>query len=501
MLPLVELEHVSKAFGATQALRDVGFTVPRGEVHGLLGENGAGKSTLMKILSGVVVPDQGRIAIGRGDLPLGNLVASRTAGIAMAYQELSSPANISVAEKLCMPNLPRGPLGLVSQRRVLAAATEKLEAWEVIGIDPRRMVGDLNLAQRQYVEITSALANNPAVLILDEPTAALPDTEWLFHQIAKLTTAGSSVIYISHKIAEIREICHRGTVLRNGQVVGSFSTDEMEAAHLVRLMIGRTPEQTFPRKALTDDHHTVLTVKNARLEPRLLDVDITVSKGEVVGLAALEGQGQRDLFYAIAGLLRLDSGEISLQSAGPGPGHRQSRRPNTVLVPEERKTEALFSEMTANYNLTISNLSPLRRGPHVSRRLERAYVERAAGEVNLPVSMLEKPISSLSGGNQQKVIFGRALLSDPVCLLLFDPTRGVDAATKVEIYHMTRRYAEQGGTVLMYSTEIPELVGVCDRVYSLYNGRIREEHVGLTLSDETIMHAILGQHHEVRDDD
>jgi ribose transport system ATP-binding protein len=232
--------------------------------------------------------------------------------------------------------------------------------------------------------------------------------------------------------------------------------------------------------------------------PRLRNVDLDVRRSEIVGVSGLEGQGQRELFYALAGFLRMSSGKVQL-SRGEGPSSgakavldRHERRPDLVLVPEERKTEGLFTQMSSQFNLTISHLQALRRAKLIKRRAERAFAKQAANSINLSPLLLSKPVSALSGGNQQKIVLGRAILSRPRCLLLFDPTRGVDASTKTEIYTMIRKYAEGGGAVLMYSTEIPELVGLCDRTYTMYNGGIWVEHKGEKVTNESVLAATLG---------
>lgn len=498
----VSIEHASKHFGATAALSEVSFSVGRGEIHGLLGENGAGKSTLMKILSGMLVPDDGRVRIDGHELKLGHPDAARRAGLSMAYQELSSPPNVTVATKLALPHLPRGRTGMVSSRAVRAAGAAKLLKWEMTSIDPDARISDLNLADRQHVELVNAMSKNPKLLILDEPTAALPDPDWLFRQLRKMAANDTSVIYISHKFAEIEELCDHQTVLRNGRVVGSFSRGEANERELIQLMIGRSLNQVFPAKRdASKIDEPLLDIKNLVVPPRLKGVDLTVHPGEVVGVAGLEGQGQSELFYSLAGLLPRRSGEINLSSKGSSGDRRpvtNRSQPDFVLVPEERKTEGLFMAMPSLFNLTISHLDRFRRLFYIDRKREFAFAEKSAIEVNLPNSLLSKPVAAVSGGNQQKIVFGRALLRRPQCLLLFDPTRGVDAATKMEIYHMTRRYANEGGGVLVYSTEIPELVGLCDRVYSIYKGRVQTVHEGDQLNEESIMRAALGHKDAVR---
>jgi ribose transport system ATP-binding protein len=484
-----EIRNVSKRFGATTALSEVSMSVEAGRVHGLLGENGAGKSTLMKVLSGVVRPDAGEVTIGGQRLQLGSPRDSRDIGLAMAYQELSAPPNITVATKLCLPKLPTRFGFAVSQRELTVRARAQLREWEAEHLDPHAVISDLSLAARQEVEIVAALSSSPSLLVLDEPTAALPDPKWLFRQLARVTAAGASVIYISHKLNEINTICDTGTVLRNGQAVASFTQGELSEDELVELMIGRSFNHAFPAKPDEDRiGDVVLDVRELKAGVKLAGVSLQVRTGEIVGVAGLEGQGQRELFYALAGELRPHGGTVSVAA-----------KPGTVdfsLVPEERKSEALFLQMRSDFNLTLPLTSRFSRASVVSRRQERELSERIAAEVNLAPTMLKQRIADLSGGNQQKVVFGRSLAQRPRCLLLFDPTRGVDAATKLEIYKMTREFAANGHAVLVYSTEIPELVGLCDRVCSLYGGRIVAEHTADGLTESSVMHSVLGRNAE-----
>jgi ribose transport system ATP-binding protein len=486
----IEIRNVSKRFGATTALSDVSMSVETGQIHGLLGENGAGKSTLMKVLSGVVRPDAGEVDIGGRRLQLGSPRDSREIGLAMAYQELSAPPNITVATKLCLPNLPTRFGFAVSQRELTERARARLREWEAEHLDPHAVISELSLAARQEVEIVAALSSSPSLLVLDEPTAALSDPNWLFRQLQRVTATGASVIYISHKLNEINAICDTGTVLRNGQAVAGFTRGELSEDELVELMIGRSFRHAFPAKAdQSSIGEVVLDVRELTAGAKLSGVSMQVRAGEIVGVAGLEGQGQRELFYALAGDLRPHGGTVTVAD-----------KPGTVdfsLVPEERKSEALFLQMRSDFNLTLPLTSQFSRASVVSRRQQRQLSERVAREVNLTPTMLKQRIADLSGGNQQKVVFGRALAQSPRCLLLFDPTRGVDAATKLEIYKMTREFAAKGHAVLVYSTEIPELVGLCDRVCSLYGGRIVAEHTAEGLIESSVMRSVLGRSEEV----
>jgi len=382
-----------------------------------------------------------------------------------------------------------------------SAAEAKLNQWGMSNLNPDSLMADLNLADRQHVEIVSALSREPKLLVLDEPTAALPDPEWLYRQIAVVTGRGTSVIYISHKLAEIRKLCDHGTVLRNGHVVGSFTKNEMDEQELIQLMIGRSFVQAFPAKRpVAAETQPLLAVRKLVALPRLNGVDLSLGRSEVVGVAGLEGQGQRELFYALAGLVSWTGGDVKLHAQADEHTRKERRfsakRPDFVLVPEERKTEALFMQMGTRYNLTISRVKEFRHWLYVRRSAEHKFARAAATKVNMTAAALDKPVAALSGGNQQKVVFGRSLLSKPRCLILFDPTRGVDAATKMDIYRMIRDYAEAGDGVLIYSTEIPELVGLCDRVYTIYNGKIQAELSGDQITEKALMNSALGRQRE-----
>jgi ribose transport system ATP-binding protein len=482
----IEIRNVSKRFGATVALSDVSMSVEAGQVHGLLGENGAGKSTLMKVLSGVVKPDAGEVHIGGQLLKLGSPRNSRDIGLAMAYQELSAPPNITVATKLCLPKLPTRFGFAVSQRELAERARARLREWEAEHLDPHAVISELSLAARQEVEIVAALSSSPSLLVLDEPTAALSNPSWLFRQLERVTATGASVIYISHKLNEINEICDTGTVLRNGRAVAGFTRGELSEDELVELMIGRSFDHAFPAKSDEEAFgDVVLDVRELSAGAKLSEVSLHVRAGEIVGVAGLEGQGQRELFYALAGELRPHRGTVTVAGT--------SGSVDFALVPEERKSEALFLQMRTDFNLTLPLTSRFSRASVVSRRRQRQLSEEVATDVNLAPQMLKQRIADLSGGNQQKVALGRAVAQSPRCLLLFDPTRGVDAATKLEIYKLTREFATKGHAVLVYSTEIPELVGLCDRVCSLYEGRIVAEHTADELVESSVMRRILGR--------
>jgi ribose transport system ATP-binding protein len=496
----VRLTGLSKAFGPTHALTDVSLSIGAGEVHGLLGENGAGKSTLVKSLSGIVVPDAGSVEIDGTSMSFGSPSAARAAGVATAFQELSLLPNLNVGQNLFLSRLPRGPLGTVSPRRTRRRAAELLRRWNVDDIDPLMSVGSLSLAQRQRLEIARALSNEPKLLILDEPTAALPDPEWLFAHIQGVKDRGGTVLYISHRLQEIERMCDRGTILRNGRVVGEMDRESFDENRIITMMIGRSLDLTFPPRAdPRPDAKPVLTAKGFQVGDKVRGVDIDVREGEIVGLAGLEGQGQRDFLYALVGLEQATGGTIEVEGVQRklrGPRAALEAGPGIALVPEERKSEGLFLDLTVRRNLTLPALSEFSPAGVVSPGGEFATAAAIAQRLNIAPEVLDRSVASLSGGNQQKVVLGRTLLTGARCLLLFDPTRGIDAGTKLEIYDLIRRFAADGGAVVLYSTEIPELVGLCDRVHVIYGGRMVKTCADEDLTEETILSAAVGRRAE-----
>lgn len=497
----IDLTHLAKHFGATRALDGISLTIEKGEVHGLIGENGAGKSTLVKILSGVVVPDSGEVVIEGASLPFGSPPASQAVGVSTAFQELSMLPNLTVAQNLLLPDLPRGRTGLLSSSRARRDGARILSEWNLGDMDPDAPVEELSLAQKQRLEIIRAFSREPKLLILDEPTAALPETEWLFEQIEAVTRRGTAVLYISHRLVEIKRVCHNGTVLRNGRVVGSFSGTGFNEAQVISMMIGRSLDTTFPRRQhVASAERPVIRVTSLEVGDRVRGVDLELLEGEIVGVAGLEGQGQRELFYALYGLEPATAGEIEIEGrtrAIRDPRQALGAGRGVALVPEERKTEGLFLDLSSGKNLTLPALTSFSVGGLISPRAEARTAQAQGKRLNIRWDYLDRTVSQLSGGNQQKVVLGRTLLTGARCLLLFDPTRGIDAGTKLEIYDLVRDFAAGGGSILLYSTEIPELVGLCDRVYVMYAGRIVDELAGEHLSEESVLAAAVGH---ARDD-
>ena len=494
--PALDVVGVCKSYGATVALADASIAIAAGEVHAILGENGAGKSTLVKVLSGVVAADSGVVKVKDRSLRgLRSVLDARKAGIATAFQELSLLPNLSVAANLVMPYLQRGRLGLASRRATEAAAAATLADFAIDDIEPSAPVGSLPLAQKQRLEITRALSHARNLLILDEPSASLPDTTWLFEQIRKAAARGVAVLYISHRLGEVRSLCSRATVLRNGRSIDSVDLAGIGDGEIFEMMVGRNPEelsQAGRRQSLVDE--AVLEVESLNVG-KVRDVSFQLRRGEVLGLSALEGQGHEDLLRSLVGLEPLDSGEIRVDGAVRkigSPRDALGAGEGIAFVPEERKTEGIFPNMSAASNVTLPRSLRLSRFGFITGRKESKTASSVAAQLEFQERYLRFNIENLSGGNQQKVVIARALASGARTLLLFDPTRGVDVGTKQSIYRVIAEFAQAGGAVLLYSSEIPELVQLCDRCLVLYDGEILDVLSGGAISEQALISGIHG---------
>ncbi len=494
MQPVLLVRGLAKSYGATAALRQVSLDLHAGEVHALLGENGAGKSTLVKILSGIVAPDAGELILAGTPYRPGSLMQARAAGISTAFQELSLLPNLTVATNLMLPRLRKGFAGLTSARRNQQHATAILAEYGASDISRAALVGDLSLAEKQRVEIVRAVSHRPRLLVLDEPTAALAEPEWLFSLIERLAAEGIAILYISHRLAEVRRLCRRGTVLRNGESIGTVNLSGTTDADIFRMMVGTPPDRRSAAAATGAAAAAPVALAVRGLGGTdVADVDFDVHVGEIVGVAALEGQGQRELFRMLAGVARIAHGTVAIAGrptrlASPA----QAARKGIGFVPEERKTEGVFLGLGTGENMSLSILDRLQRLGLIDRKRERAALRDGARRVDLAERALDQPISALSGGNQQKALLGRVLLSGARNLVLFDPTRGVDVGTKQVIYGVIRDFVGQGGSVLIYSTELAELVQFVHRCLVLYRGRIVGEVSGEALSEEHLVSLATG---------
>ncbi len=494
-VPALEAVSVSKSYGATVALQDVSITILPGEVHALLGENGAGKSTLVKLLSGVVRPNAGRMTIHGVAYQPDGIVDARRQGIATAFQELSLVPNLTVAQNLALPRQERGALGLVSSARTEAKASETLDAFG-LALDPAQLVSDLTLAEKQRLEIVRAMSCNPKVLILDEPTAALAEVDWLFGLLRDIARRGTSILYISHRLAEVRMLCQRATVLRNGSSIGTVSLKEATDDDIFAMMVGHSRESGASATREAVDLASPMVLKLDRMVAGgIRDVSLELRKGEILGIAGLEGQGQRDLFRAVVGLQKITSGQINVDGAPrtiTSPHRALKTGSGIAFVPEERKTEGIFTSLSTAANIALPMLSRISVLGGIWDALERRAAAANADFVDLNPRYLGFRIGELSGGNQQKALLLRAIDSGARTLLLYDPTRGVDVGTKEAIYGAIRDFAARGGAVLFYSSELPEITHLASRCLVLYGGRVQAEFSGENLVERKIVAAMTG---------
>ena len=490
----LQVDAVAKAYGPTIALRGVTFDLHPGEVHALLGENGAGKSTLVKILSGIVRPDTGTLRLDGRPFAPHSLLDARAAGVSTAFQELSLLANLTVATNFALPHQRKGPIGLASSRRNEDAAAALLAEFDASDIAPGALVADLSLAEKQRVEIVRAVSHRPRLLILDEPTAALAEPEWLFAIVERLAADGVAVLYISHRLAEVRRLCRRGTVLRNGESIGTVDLAGARDADIFRMMVGRGAEEQARATAVPVQGGVApaLAVRDLR-GPGVDGVSFELQRGEILGVAALEGQGQRELFRMLGGAMPIEGGSVAVDGQTVHLGSPLlASRAGIGFVPEERKTEGIFLGLTTASNISLPILGRLLRFGLIDRARERTEVAGTARTVDLAARYLGMRISALSGGNQQKALIARVLLSGARNLVLFDPTRGVDVGTKEVIYDVVRDFAAHGGSVLIYSTELSELVLLSDRCLALYRGHIAGVVPGADLSEERLVSLATG---------
>jgi ribose transport system ATP-binding protein len=485
---VLRLADVVKTFPGVVALNSVTFEVTQGEVHALVGENGAGKSTLMAIAAGSTVPDSGTVEIGGRLLEHASPAAAQALGLAVVYQHLSILEDLTVSENMvfAVPRQLRPTVGQAS-----AWTRTKVEAAGA-HIDPAARVSELSIADRQLLEIAKALALESKVLVLDEPTESLTpaETTRLFERIRSITAGGTAVVYISHRLPEVEQIADRITVLRDGETRGTLTRSDYSEAEILRLIIGRAVDQVFPDKSTGTDGEALLVTKGLG-GFRFRDVDFEVAEGEIVGLAGVEGNGQREFLRALAGLLPAQ-GTALLRgqplSLGDPAGIQQA---GVVHLPGDRHAEGLMLPLSVRENIALLTLGSVTRRGFVQRRQERAVVDDQIEQLSIKTPTADTPVSSLSGGNQQKVLFARSLLASPTVLLADEPTRGVDAGARMELYQLLRGAADDGKAVVVLSSDVVELQGLCDRVLVFSRGEIVRSLEGDAITEENITGAAI----------
>lgn len=486
-------DSLGKRYGNNWVLRDVSLSLAPGQVLALLGENGAGKSTFVKILSGAVSPDEGRVTVSGRPVPHARPDAARRAGIAMVYQELSVCDDLSVEDNI-MLGRERSRLGWLrrdEQRRIVHEVLEKLGHPQ---LHPQRPVAELSVAAKQLVEIARALAQQTRVLILDEPTSSLAaaDAQRLFDTVRKLASDGLSVIYISHFLEEVRSLCDSYLVLRDGRVAGTGSLREVSESQLVERMVGRSVEELYP-KTPHEVGEVVLELKGIRGVDSPAGVSLSVRRGEIFGVAGLVGAGRTETMRCLYGLDPVTGGTVRAgQRPIASPAPRVSIARGIAMVSEDRKGEGLAQEMTIRDNTTLSRLGPYQWGGLLNERARGRATEHWMERLRIKALGPDQPVAALSGGNQQKVALARVLHQDADCLILDEPTRGVDVGTKSEIYRLIGEVARQGKAVVFVSSYFQELLNLCDSIAVMSRGQVVDTRPAAEWTEQEMLLAAMG---------
>ena len=493
--PFLQLTGISKSFSGTRALENVDFACERGTIHAVLGENGAGKSTLIKTIAGVLKPDSGAMRLDGQLVEFSKPSEANAAGVVCIFQELSLVPDLTVADNICLSQPPRR-FGMIDRREQRSIAEAILARIKCEDVDPDALVRDLSLSRRQMVEIAKALGKSPRLLILDEATSALTrnDVETVYGLLADLRQQNVASLFISHRMNEVERLCDTLSVFRNGRHVETFAKGSKTDRDIVRLMIGREVDAQFPPKPPFVPRAQHLHAKNLSWDNRLKGATLSVGKGEIVGLGGLDGQGQKEFMLALFGVLRGVTGQVDLggKSGAPtSPAAAKGEPRRICLVPEDRKTEGLMLPMSIADNLIVASYARVSAGPFIDPARERKAVEAAIAKLQIKIGSPQDAVATLSGGNQQKVVIAKWLMTDPEVILLNDPTRGIDVGTKQEIYRLMRELAGEGRAILFYSTDYAELIGCCDRVAIMYDGAIVANLTGADINEEAIVGASL----------
>ncbi len=487
----VEMRNIVKRFGGVHALKGFSFSVAPGEIHALVGENGAGKSTLVKILSGAVKKDSGTILIDGNTVEINSPRMGKELGVSIIYQEFALVPDLTVAENIFLNSMSNAK-GIINRNRLNKKAQEIIDS---IGIDisPKSLVKDLSVAYQQVVEIAKALSENSRILILDEPTAVLTpqDVGNLFNILYKLRDKGVSIIYISHRLEEVFQIANNITVLRDGEVTGTLKTSETSMKQVMELMIGRELTTLFPERD-NEVGEEVLRV-DGFCSNRFEDICFSVRKGEVIGFSGLVGSGRTEVARAVFGADPKRSGKLYLEQVETAINSpKEAVKKGIGLVPESRKTDGLILSMPIRINITFANLKKIAgKIGWIKKDKELDISKNLISALSIKTSSPETAVQNLSGGNQQKVVLAKWFNANSKVIILDEPTRGVDVGAKVEIYNLVNEFAKAGLGVVMISSEMMELIGMCDRVYVFNGGKIKGEIARDDLSEQSIMQMIM----------
>jgi inositol transport system ATP-binding protein len=490
---LLEMEGISKSFPGVKALDDVHLKVRPGTVHALMGENGAGKSTLMKVLIGMYHPDAGTVTFGGRQVQIADTATALRLGISMIHQELSPVPHMTVAENIYLGREPVNRLGLVDKRRMTADTRELLDRLG-LAINPRATMNTLSIAQTQMVEIAKAISYDSRLVIMDEPTSAIPEreVEHLHRMIRSLREAGVAIIYITHKMEEVFKISDHVTVFRDGRHVATVPASELDRQKLITLMVGRELTQLFPKEDVQVGE-VALSVRGLTRNGVLSDITFELRRGEILGLAGLMGAGRTEVLEAIFGITRIDAGTIAIDGVP-----RKIRNPSDAirsglaLLTEDRKLTGIMGVLSVRDNMTVASLPRFSPGGVLNQRQIDKECNRQREALAIKTPSIRQLIKLLSGGNQQKVLVSRWLLTTPEILMIDEPTRGIDVGAKAEIHRLMSQLAGQGKAILMVSSEMPEILGMSDRVLVMHEGRLTAEFSRAEATQERIMQAATG---------
>jgi rhamnose transport system ATP-binding protein len=494
---MIELRDAAKSYGAVRALHDGNLNLRAGEVRALMGENGAGKSTLVKVLGGVVRRDAGDMLVEGTTVDFHSPHDARDAGIAVIYQEPTLFPDLSIAENVVMGYHPLGALKRIDRRAMHRQVQGLLDRLGV-RLDPERPVRGLSIADQQIVEIAKALSFDARVMIMDEPTAALsgPEVERLFGVVRTLREQGSAVLFISHRLEEVFAICDTVTVMRDGAVVHDAAVADITPDELVRRMVGRELTALFPKQDAKVGE-PVLEVRRLTREGVFFDVSFDVHAGEIVALAGLVGAGRSEVARAIFGIDKADAGHVEVAGKRLAPGRPlAAMRAGIGFVPEDRRQQGLVMDLSIARNTALTRMRALSRGGLIRSSAENSLAREWGARLQLKFHRLEDSVGTLSGGNQQKVVLGKWLATDPKLLIVDEPTRGIDVGTKAEVHRLMSELAGQGVAVLMISSELPEVLGMADRVLVMHEGRLTGELSRAEADEESVIRLATGRRPE-----
>jgi rhamnose transport system ATP-binding protein len=492
--PLLDVRDVSKSFGAVAAVQRVSFPLYGGEAHALVGENGAGKSTIVKMLAGVHRPDSGTLAVDGVAVDFANPAAAKAAGIAVIYQEPTLFPDLSVAENISMGRHPLGPLGSID-RSAMRSHAAALFSRLGVEIEPDRPARGLSIADQQIVEIAKALSAEARILVMDEPTAALSgvEVERLFSVARSLRDEGAAIMFISHRFEEVTALCQRVTIMRDGKLVSTDPVADLDVEEMVRRMVGRDLDALFPKQD-TEPGEVVLEVDGLSRAGVFADISFTVRAGEIVALAGLVGSGRSEVMQAVFGVDGRDAGVVRMHGRPVRADNpRAAMAAGMALVPEDRRQQGLVMDLSIERNVTLPRSRSLARLGMLFGGRERREAADWTRRLQTKYRRLGDTVGTLSGGNQQKVVLAKWLATAPRLLIVDEPTRGIDVGTKAEVHRLMSSLAADGVAVVMVSSELPEVLGMADRVLVMREGRIVEEIPRAEATEESVMFAAMGQ--------